>query len=94
MRSLVTGGCGFIGSHMVDRLLGEGHEVVVIDNCSTGRRENLEHQANNKALRIVEADIVPSIQNPAAYFHSNVDGTFVVLQAAKTAGCESALYAQ
>lgn len=43
MKSLVTGGCGFIGSHMVDRLLMEGHEVVVIDNCSAGRPENLEH---------------------------------------------------
>lgn len=44
MISLVTGGCGFIGSHMVDRLLAEGHTVRVIDNCSTGRPENLAHQ--------------------------------------------------
>lgn len=55
--SLVTGGCGFIGSHIVDRLLWEGHEVRVIDNCSTGRTANLEHQRNNPALTIYEKDI-------------------------------------
>lgn len=57
MKSLVTGGCGFIGSHMVDRLLKEGHEVVVIDNCSTGRLENLDHQKDSKCLKIVQADV-------------------------------------
>ena len=100
MISLVTGGCGFIGSHMVDRLLKEGHEVRVIDNCSTGRLENLEHHKNDPKLSItIEdicetekikplfsgvdwvfhfaalADIVPSMQRPEDYFHSNVDGT-------------------
>jgi UDP-glucose 4-epimerase len=40
---LVTGGAGFIGSHLVERLVKDGHEVVVLDNCSTGRWENLEH---------------------------------------------------
>ena len=57
MKTLVTGGCGFIGSHMVDRLLLEGHEVLVIDNCSTGRLENLEHQKGSGLLKIVQADI-------------------------------------
>ena len=57
MRSLVTGGCGFIGSHMVDRLLAEGHEVVVIDNCSTGRMENLEHCKDRAGLQVVLEDI-------------------------------------
>ena len=108
MKSLVTGGCGFIGSHIADKLLDMGHEVVVIDNYSTGRPENLAHQNGNKRLKIVEADIcdsekispyfegadwvfhmaaladiVPSIQRPEDYFHSNVDGTFSVLQLAK-----------
>src|SRR5262249_61741928 len=41
MRILVTGGAGFIGSHMADRLLKEGHDVVIVDNESTGRRSNV-----------------------------------------------------
>ena len=51
MKSIVTGGCGFIGSHIVDRLLAEGQDVVVIDNCSTGRLENLAHHQGNSRLR-------------------------------------------
>ncbi len=60
MKSIVTGGCGFIGSHMVDRLLAEGHEVVVIDNCSTGRRENLAHHEGDARLTVIETDIYDS----------------------------------
>ncbi len=55
MKTIVTGGCGFIGSHMVDLLVAEGHDVVVIDNHSTGRRENLAHIADKVAIE--EADI-------------------------------------
>ena len=54
MRALVTGGAGFIGSHIVDRLLNDGHEVVVLDNFSTGHRRNL---TGHDALTIVEGDI-------------------------------------
>lgn len=57
MKILVTGGCGFIGSHMVDRLLNDGHDVVVLDNCSTGRLENLEHQKENNYLSVHVCDI-------------------------------------
>ena len=55
MRSLVTGGGGFIGSHLVDRLLHAGHDVRVLDNFSTGRRENLQHVQDD--VEIVEGDI-------------------------------------
>lgn len=57
MISLVTGGCGFIGSHIVDRLLQEGHEVRVIDNFTTGRPENLDHQKDHQKLKIYQKDI-------------------------------------
>ena len=55
MKSIVTGGAGFIGSHLVDKLLGMGHKVVVLDNFSTGRKENLEHV--NDKIKLVEWDL-------------------------------------
>lgn len=57
MKAVVTGGAGFIGSHLVDRLLADGHDVTVLDNFSTGRPENLKHQANQKRLKLIEVDI-------------------------------------
>lgn len=57
MKCLVTGGCGFIGSHLVDLLIAQGHDVLVIDDCSTGRRENLAHLADERRLRVEIADI-------------------------------------
>jgi len=57
MKVIVTGGAGFIGSHLVDKLIAQGHIVIVVDNFSTGRIENLEHIAENPNLTIVKADI-------------------------------------
>lgn len=57
MKYLVTGGAGFIGSHLVDRLLADGNQVKVIDNFSTGRQENLSHHRDNKNLTVIKADI-------------------------------------
>jgi len=55
MKSIVTGGAGFIGSHVVDRLLSMGHEVVVLDNFSTGRKSNLDHVYDK--IKLVECDL-------------------------------------
>jgi UDP-glucose 4-epimerase len=54
---VVTGGAGFIGSHTVDRLLEIGHRVVVLDNFSTGKRQNLARWADHPALHVVACDV-------------------------------------
>ena len=56
MKTLVTGGAGFIGSNLVDELIYRGHHVVVLDNFSTGRRSNLSHHSKKK-LKIINIDI-------------------------------------
>lgn len=118
MLSVVTGGAGFIGSHLVDRLLDMGHQVRVIDNLSTGRLDNLDHQKRDPRMDVIVADlaevekvrrhfkgadwvfhlaaladIVPSIQRPAEYHRSNVDGTLGVLEGARKAGVKRLVYA-
>jgi len=57
MKCLVTGGAGFIGSHLVERLVKEGHSVTVLDNFSTGRIENLQHLKENPNLTLYPLDI-------------------------------------
>jgi len=57
MNILVTGGAGFIGSNLTDALLADGHNVTVLDNFSTGKRENLAHLDGNSAFTLIEGDI-------------------------------------
>jgi len=57
MRILVTGGAGFLGSHLCDALLGEGHSVVCLDNLLTGRKANLDHLSDEPRFEFVEADV-------------------------------------
>src|SRR5690606_20502340 len=57
MRVLVTGGAGFIGSNLVDRLIAEGHEVAVVDDLSSGSRENLAQAAETGRLKLHVLDI-------------------------------------
>lgn len=72
---LVTGGAGFIGSHLVERLLSDGHAVVVVDDLSTGRLENLSAVAKNPGLRIFESKLSECAELPklvgqaAAIYH-------------------------
>jgi UDP-glucuronate decarboxylase len=56
-RSLVTGGAGFLGSHLCERLLMDGHEVVCLDNFFTGRKENISHLFGNRNFELVRHDI-------------------------------------
>ncbi|HTS08630.1 MAG TPA: UDP-glucuronic acid decarboxylase family protein [Candidatus Eisenbacteria bacterium] len=56
-RALITGGAGFLGSHLCDALLGEGWNVVVVDNLLTGRLSNLAHLANDSRFEFVQKDI-------------------------------------
>ena len=114
---MVTGGAGFIGSHLTEALINKGCKVIVLDNFSTGRPQNLEPIKNHANLSVHEvdvteyelirpyftnvdyvfhlaalADIVPSIQHPREYHHSNVNGTLSVLEAAKDAGVKRFVY--
>ncbi len=57
MRVLVTGGAGFIGSHLCDALIGEGHTVVAVDNLATGRRTNFSHLTNEPRFEFREQDV-------------------------------------
>ena len=53
MKILITGGAGFIGSHLADKLIGEGHEITAIDNLSTGRYSNIEHLEGHERFRLI-----------------------------------------
>ena len=61
---LVTGGAGFIGSHLAERLLNDGKSVVIIDDFSTGSRENLRSFADNSCLRVIESKICDCAELP------------------------------
>ncbi len=73
IKSIVTGGAGFIGSNLVDRLAKEGHQVTVIDNFISGNKENLSHQSK-RIVKIINLDIVQD-KKLNKYFY-NVDYVF------------------
>jgi UDP-glucose 4-epimerase len=58
MKALITGGAGFIGSHLSDKLIESGHEVVIIDNLENGRMANIKHLLDNKNFKFYEFDII------------------------------------
>jgi UDP-glucose 4-epimerase len=68
MRILVTGGAGFIGSHLCERLISDGHQVIAIDNFSTGRAFNLSSLKSCKTFRLIEGSILDTeLLNPLIY---------------------------
>ncbi|KAJ1453315.1 hypothetical protein M885DRAFT_524725 [Pelagophyceae sp. CCMP2097] len=61
LRVLVTGGAGFVGSNLVDRLMREGHEVTVLDNLFTGRKRNIEHWLGHPSFAFIVGDVITPI---------------------------------
>jgi dTDP-glucose 4,6-dehydratase len=57
MKILITGAAGFLGSHLCDRLIGEGHSIIGVDNFVTGNRENISHLINNKSFSFIRHDV-------------------------------------
>jgi dTDP-glucose 4,6-dehydratase len=64
--SVVTGGAGFLGSHLSDRLLAEGHHVIAIDNLITGKMDNIAHLAGNSKFQFIHHDVTQYIYLPGA----------------------------
>jgi len=58
MRILITGGAGFLGSHLCDSLIGQGHEVICLDNFFTGRKTNVQHLVGNPRFELIRHDII------------------------------------
>jgi len=71
MRILITGGAGFIGSHLCDRLLADGYEVIAIDNLSTGNVDNIAHLAGHDHFRFIKHDVTNYI-----FVEGNLDAVF------------------
>ena len=75
MRALITGGAGFIGSHLAESLILQGHNVTVLDDLSTGRRENVAHLSNSPAFRLVVGSVTdatavtPLVEEADVVFH-------------------------
>ena len=118
MHVLVTGGAGFIGSHVSEILIQQGYHVTVVDNLDGGRLDNLKTIRSSNRLKFYKvdirdkesleplfnkidwvihlaglADIVPSIEQPEAYFTTNVQGTFNVLECARAHQVKRFVYA-
>ncbi len=70
MKVLITGGAGFIGSHLTERLLNEGHSVIIIDNFHTGSRDNIRHLLHNDDLEIFRHDVTDPYRMEVDYIYN------------------------
>ena len=61
MRTLITGGAGFLGSHLCDRLIAEGHQVICMDNLITGDMDNIAHLCGHKKFKFIHHDVTEYI---------------------------------
>ena len=118
IKCLVTGGAGFIGSHLTELLISKGHQVLAVDNLSVGKTKNFTNVEKSPNFKFIEldvsdyhalskafvdidwvfhlaalADIVPSIDNPEAYFQANVVGTFNIAKLSKENHVKRLVYA-
>src|SRR6478735_8431315 len=62
MRILITGGAGFLGSHLSERLINEGHEVICLDNFYTGRRANIKHLLGHPNFELMRHDVIDAFK--------------------------------
>ncbi|MFZ9922741.1 MAG: NAD-dependent epimerase/dehydratase family protein, partial [Candidatus Nanopelagicaceae bacterium] len=75
MKFLLTGGAGFVGSHLLDQLVDRGDSVIVLDDFSTGRKENIAHHIQNKTVELIEGSILDAdlvdelVSNSDRVFH-------------------------
>lgn len=70
MKILITGGAGFIGSHLTERLLSQGHSVIVMDNFHTGSRDNIRHLLHNDNLEIIRHDVTDPYRMEVDYIYN------------------------
>src|SRR5947209_19869297 len=93
MRVLITGGAGFLGSHLSDRFLAEGHDVIAMDNLITGNTANIEHLAGHDRFHFIKHDVTnfiffegptvavlhfPSTASPIDYLDLHIQPLLVV----------------
>jgi UDP-glucuronate decarboxylase len=70
MRTLITGGAGFIGSHLCDRLLADGHDVICLDNFFTGSKDNIKHLLSNPNFELIRHDVTEPLLLEVDYIYN------------------------